>query len=135
MAKRFALVGFFLLASLLVAGCGAGDGPAEVTVTMKEFAFEPDSLSVQAGSQVSLTIINLGALEHNFLIMDAGSEVSGSWSESDRANALLEQQRIAGGETLSVEFTVPSQPGTYQFLCSVPAHLEQGMEGVLTVTE
>jgi uncharacterized cupredoxin-like copper-binding protein len=106
-----------------------------MTVSMEEFAFNPDSLTVPAGSEVNMTINNQGALEHNFIVMNAGSEVTGSWSDADQANAYFEQNQTPAGETVSVRFVAPSQPGTYQFLCSVPAHLEQGMEGVLTVTE
>jgi uncharacterized cupredoxin-like copper-binding protein len=32
-----------------------------------------------------------------------------------------------------IEFTAPTAPGDYPFLCTFPAHYISGMKGVLTV--
>ena len=135
MYKRITLLAALLVAALVAAGCAGGSGPTEVTVNMEEFAFVPDQFSVPAGSEVNLTLTNTGALEHNFIVMNAGSEVEGTWAEADAANAFFTQNQTLAGETVTVTFTAPNEPGEYQFLCSVPAHLEQGMAGTLTVTE
>ena len=124
--------GVLLLAGLLSA-CGGG-GPQQVAVSMREFSFSPDGLSVPAGAEVSLTLRNLGALEHNFHILRLGAEVEESWSEADQAGAYYTQGVIEGGGVETVTFIAPSEPGEYQFLCSIPSHFELGMIGVLTVT-
>jgi uncharacterized cupredoxin-like copper-binding protein len=36
------------------------------------------------------------------------------------------------GQTVVIEFR-PTAPGTYQFFCSVPGHIQAGMNGVLVV--
>ena len=124
--------GMFLAAGLLSA-CGGGS--QQVSVNMREFSFTPDHLTVPAGAEISLTLRNLGALEHNFHFMKLGEEVSETWSEEDEAGAYYSQGVIEGGGVKTVTFTAPNLPGDYQFLCSVPSHFELGMVGVLTVTE
>jgi uncharacterized cupredoxin-like copper-binding protein len=132
MSKKIFLL--TILMAALAAGCGGG-GPVEVTVTLTDFAFEPASFSAPAGAEVSLTIQNNGALEHNFLVMNAGAEVADAWNESeDAANVLFQQTNTAAGTSVTATFTAPTTPGDYQFLCSVPAHFEQGMHGTMTVT-
>jgi len=133
MSKRI-WIGLILILSGLAAGCGGG-GPVAVQVDMSEFSFAPETISAPAGAEIHLTLNNTGALDHNFLLMNAGKEVSGSWSETNAVDAFFTQIQTPGGESITVTFTAPSQPGAYQFLCSVPAHLEQGMTGTFTVTQ
>lgn len=128
----FALAG--LLVVLLGAGCGSS-GRDRVSINMREFSFSPDGFTVPAGAEVTITLNNLGALDHNFHIMESGSEVEDKWEEGDEANALLNQEVIDGGDSVEITFIAPEKPGVYQFLCSVPAHFQQGMAGSMTVTE
>ena len=52
----------------------------------------------------------------------------------DRKGEMLAYTGLAGGgEKVEVTFTVPSQPGTYAFICTFPGHLNQGMKGELVV--
>lgn len=127
------MAGLFMAAGLLSA-CGGG-GPEQVSVSMREFSFSPDQLTVPAGTEVTLTLRNLGALDHNFHFMQLGEEVSESWTDADEAGAYYSQGVIKGGGVETVTFTAPNVPGDYQFLCSIPSHFELGMVGVLTVTE
>ena len=128
----FVLTGMLLAA--IAAGCGSSGGKT-VAVNMREFSFSPAGITVPAGAEVTLNIKNLGALDHNFHIMDLGSEIEDAWEEGDEDRAVVNQDIIPGGETVSLSFTAPTVPGEYQFLCSIPAHFEQGMSGTMTVTE
>lgn len=133
MMKNRIWIGALLLV-LAAAGCG-GSGKAQVAVNMREFGFSPDSLTVPAGSEVSLNVKNLGALEHNLHIMDLGNAISDTWREGDESAAFLNFGHVDGGESRSLTFTAPNAPGEYQFLCSVPSHFELGMHGTITVVE
>lgn len=122
------------LGALALAACSGG-GQTTVSVSMREFSFSPDGLTVPTAAEVTLTLRNLGALEHNFHLMDLGYVVAEAWSETDEQGAFYSHTNVPGGDVETVTFTAPNTPGEYQFLCSVPSHLELGMEGVLTVTE
>ena len=125
----------FLLLSmtmLLLASCG-GSGKS-IALNMREFSFSPDQFTVEAGAEVTLNIKNIGTLDHNMHIMLLGNDVEGQWEEGDEALTLLDLGNLGGGESTSVTFTAPDTPGTYQFVCSVLGHVQQGMMGTMTVT-
>ena len=57
-----------ILALTVLAGCGGGPKPVEVTVTLSEFAFSPNGIQTAPGATVTVTLDNTGALEHNFIV-------------------------------------------------------------------
>ena len=126
-----------IFAVLLSACAGESAQATKVTVTMKEFGFEPNVINVTAGTPVELTLINDGTLEHDFVIevisvKDVSTEgmemdhMSGDHAEYDLHSA------TAAGATSTLTFTV-TEPGTYKIICSVPGHLDAGMTGELIV--
>lgn len=84
----------------------------EIVVVSTEFAFDPDSLELQAGERIALTLVNEGAVIHNLEIPDMGVYVE-----------------APAGATATVEFTVPDGIGAFDFWCSIAGHREAGMEG------
>ncbi len=108
-----------------------GGAGAEITAQVTEFQFTPDSWEVPAGAEVMLTLDNQGTVEHTFLVIADGGRVS---SAGDVGQATPEAQAQAGSRA-EATFTAPSQPGSYQVICTIPGHLESGMEAILTVTE
>jgi len=132
--KKLVMASVFLLVTILVlTGCGGGPRPVEASVTLTDFAYTPNGLEAAPGAEVNVTLDNQGALEHNFIVMNKDITVT-EWADSDQTNVYFEQLALPTGEETVATFIAPMEPGTYQFLCSVPAHLQQGMQGTLTVT-
>ena len=98
------------------AGSPAGEGtPLTIgTRTGTELEFEPDEVSVPAGSHVVLTFENRASLPHNLTF---GAPISA-------ATATV----IEPGASETIEFDAP-EPGDYEFACT----LHPGMGGTLTV--
>jgi plastocyanin len=101
-----------------------GDAPAAsadrgrpLTITGTEFAFTPDELRGRAGEALSVTFHNGGTVPHTFTFPAADVD-TGS---------------VAPGGEMTIGFTVPSQPGTYEVLCSFGGHPEAGMVGRFVV--
>jgi plastocyanin len=78
--------GFALSLALLLAACGSssdggggggggggdgGGGAAGLTITIKDFAFDPDTLSAPGG-QAPVTITNEDSVTHSFTLDDGG---------------------------------------------------------------
>ncbi|HSG80520.1 MAG TPA: plastocyanin/azurin family copper-binding protein [Acidimicrobiia bacterium] len=136
-----ALAAIAVAAALFIALTGPGEGegsgvpetvattaaPVGLTVGMTEFAFEPDTLAVQAGASVTLGLVNTGGIEHNFVIMSTPIAREGDY---DAANAYFERT-LAPGESATVTFTGPAA-GTYQIVCSISGHFTAGMIAELT---
>lgn len=114
----------------VVAGCGgsadkgataapaASKAPAAagavLEVTGSEFSFAPSALKASAG-KTTIRLVNKGVVEHDFTIDDLKIKISAQ-----------------PGKT--AEATVTLKPGTYKSTCTVPGHLQSGMQGTLTVS-
>jgi plastocyanin len=123
-----------LVMILLLAGCvaqprRAAQEPAPEPTQTTGMAGSSDALTFVArdieyaqapseapAGQVSVELVNEGAIEHDVVIEELG----------DQAVAAA-----GGGETATGQ--VGLQPGAYTYYCSVPGHRAAGMEGTLTV--
>ena len=101
-------------------GPAVPDDAQKVTVHAKEYQFDPSSLSLKAGKPAAVTLIDDGALGHDFTVYDpSGNSVSGAVVSA------------SPGGTGTVVFTLPS--GDYTFKCTLPGHEAAGMSGTITV--
>lgn len=137
MLKRIMLS--FVL-TLALSACGGNSAPVtKITVTMKEFTFEPAVINGTADVPVEITLVNEGAIEHDFVIESIPVEdvsTQGASAEDDHmSDDHVEfdlHTSTAANATSILRFT-PTQPGIYKIICSVPGHLEAGMTGELIV--
>jgi len=98
------------------------------------------AITVPAGAQVSIQVINADPDTAHGLVVTASSDVS-SWMPmmTDRpafaGSALwfLGNPTTAGMHTATLTFTATT-PGTYYYLCPVPGHAQKGMTGTFTVS-
>lgn len=88
--------------------------------------FEPDTLTVPAGEQVTLTFSSEGGVEHDFVVEEAAD---GKGSEGD-----LRVAEADPGETTVATFRI-DEPGSYTAYCSIPGHRASGMVAALDVVE
>jgi len=80
--------------------------------------FAVESLSVEAGQPVTLTLQNVGESTHDFTLTDGVAT-----PVKIEANA---------GQSTRGTFVI-NAPGTYEFVCSQPAHALLGMRGTIVV--
>lgn len=116
-------------AALLLAACGGGGSDASaggddgatpaasgsIEVEAGDLYFEQESLAASAG-EVEISLVNVGAVEHDIVIEEAGDEM-----------VVL----AAPGETATG--TIELEAGSYTYYCSIPGH-RTSMEGVLEVS-
>lgn len=101
--------GVLTVALIFLSGCtGSGGTPAQGTdtVAIKNFAFDPQTLTVKAGTTVTWT--NEDAVAHNI--------------RSDTFNS----QELGKGDTFKSKFDTP---GTYEYSCGI----HQSMKGTIIV--
>jgi uncharacterized cupredoxin-like copper-binding protein len=134
-----------VLAALLLTACSSGPQPMQVSMQASEFRFEPSTIEVMAGQQLTVMMQNMGTVEHDFVIQEIPIEATSAESataEPGMAGHTMEgtgmepavHMRALAGMTVSVTFT-PTKPGTYEFYCAVAGHKEAGMVGTLVVRE
>ena len=147
---------------VVAAGCGGGDdrssssdadasntAATEVTVTPvgNKMKFEDTEFTVPAGEEITLTFKNTAtsaAMKHNVVLLtttkeavvnrvgETGMQAAGNEYVPDDDAVLAHTALADPGETVSVTFTAPSDPGDYQYLCTYPGHYVS-MQGTMTV--
>ena len=141
------LVLFLISASAIAASAATkielGTGTAK---NKEEMVFSKDKLTVKAGAKVSLTFKNNASksMMHNFVLVKPGKAQSvidasvaagpdKNWV-ADSADIVTKTPKLVdGGETATIEFTAPSEPGDYPYICTYPGHAT--MKGVMKVTK
>ncbi|MGC4191622.1 MAG: PQQ-binding-like beta-propeller repeat protein [Thermomicrobiales bacterium] len=92
----------------------SGSGSAFEVHTI-DINFDPKELTIPANTDVQVTIVNKGVLQHDFVI-----------------DALkVESKTLNGGDSDTV--TINAAAGEYEYYCSIPGHKEAGMVGKLIV--
>jgi len=132
------LIGLFItiILSLALGACSGGNSGSvstSVNITMTDFQFTPNTFTVPAGQKIAFTATNNGSVEHSFVIMKLGSDLTTNFNDQDQANVYWEKTVIQPGQSVTDSFTAPSEPGTYQIVCAVPGHFEAGMIAKLVV--
>jgi azurin len=123
--------------------------PTEITIrgvgnTMAEMSYDIDNITIDAGKDITITLINDGideAMKHNVVIIYNGyaEEVATKGMKHPENNyvqpqdpAVLASSPMSGpGETVTFTFSI-DKPGTYQYVCTYPGHWSK-MMGFLTV--
>jgi len=112
--------------------------------------FSVTSIEAEAGEEITIKLttksqIPKTAMAHNVVVIDKDANVdevamaSMQARDNDYIAADYKDQIVAatalagGGETVEVTFTVPDQPGDYEFICTFPGHYQAGMKGVISV--
>ena len=92
------------------------EGAAESTVVADDFGFNPETVTIEIGDPVNLTVVNRGVVPHDFVVPGLDLRIP-----------------VSAGEQATVGL-VPASAGSFQILCSYPGHAQQGMVGTLIVT-
>jgi uncharacterized cupredoxin-like copper-binding protein len=134
-----------LISAVLSACNSTADQPnlaprTELTLVATDIVYDANRLEVVAGQPVKLALKNDGVLEHDFSITEiphtgeaeAHEEVAGHDMSGMSVDPEVHVAAPAGGSN-SIEFT-PSEPGEYEYWCTVSGHKEAGMVGTLIVT-
>jgi uncharacterized cupredoxin-like copper-binding protein len=146
--KRAVVMVLFGLLGLGITGCADDDSaPAastavearEVSVMMRDIAFEPDVIELRRGETVRLTFENSGALVHDFSVdsmpmgrMEMTGGTSGDGHGGHGSEAAM-HMALGAGEHGMIEFEA-TEAGEYIYYCNEPGHREAGMHGILRVS-
>ncbi len=155
--NRWLVLGVVATLLVLVTYGGAGGTAKEqkVTIVLSEFKFAPATVTLQAGVPTELTLVNRGAVIHEFSVYatpPAGKKIT-EWDEWVIPNTyfqgigevkseirgfgttngtVLFEFEVPKGRSVMIRF-VPTRKGTFEMGCHQEGHYEAGMKGVLVV--
>lgn len=109
-----------------------------------------EAIEAEPGEELRInlrTISNMPptAMSHNLALVDLGTDVDAFARESLAArdndyispnfedNVIVATAMLGDGESDTITFTVPEEPGEYDYICTFPGHFAGGMVGKLIV--
>ncbi len=114
-------------------------------------AYDKTELTGRAGARVSLTLSNIDSplqQPHNFVLVKPGkldavgalatamitdpTAIDKNYIPEQSTDILAYTPLVHPGESVTIEFLLPAQPGDYPFLCTFPGHWLQ-MRGTFHV--
>jgi azurin len=128
-----------------------GGGPVTINMKVVEHLMQYDKklVTLKAGQKVTLNLDNPDGMQHNLVIIKPGtlSKVGAAADALARdpngaeknyvpqvPEVLWATKLLGTGESATLEFTAPTVPGDYIFVCTFPGHW-RGMNGILRVTQ
>ena len=81
---------------------------------------------VYANQEISLALVNNGAIEHEFTILKQGAVASIPFDHEKQAGDILVEYKLGAGQTGNYKFSLPAQ-GTYNVICAIQGHMETEM--------
>jgi len=142
-----------VLLLLTVLGLSACDRARASGVTLElssqgdQLAFNQTTFQVSRGEALTVIFRNRSkALQHNWVLVKGDDGVADQVSETaltaglaqeailvDNAQVLAHTKLLQSGEAATINFTAPTEPGSYTYLCTFPGHYLIGMKGTLVV--
>ena len=96
---------------------------------MRDNSFDPDELTVRAGSTVTFDITNEGRAIHNLHLAGPGGDYTEDFCDGS-GDPCSDPNRVPGGTTATLTWEVPPSPGEVDFRCDF--HPQQ-MTGTITI--
>ena len=129
-----------------------GNNHTEITITGNDsMMFDVKQFSVSAGTDFKLTFKNIGNLQkiamgHNLVVLKkdvtaiafgqkvlaAGGSATNPLPDSVKGDVLVATKLLGPGETEELNFTIPTETGSYEYVCTFPGHFAM-MRGVMEV--
>ncbi len=150
MLKRFAVfaLGAVAFASVLIPAQAADPKKVEISAT-DQMKYDVTDITVKVGQPLTITLTNNGslpkaAMAHDLVVLRLGTDAPAYVAESSKhaaenylapelADKVLRATKLLGpGDSDTITFT-PKAAGSYEFVCTFPAHYAAGMKGTIIV--
>ncbi|MFC2948078.1 plastocyanin/azurin family copper-binding protein [Virgibacillus sediminis] len=104
-----------------------------LVVQAEEYSFSPTHTAIMAGEEVTITLENIGEVEHDLQIKELKADMmvrETSYNHQNSNNDI--HVHTMPGDKQAISF-IPVTPGKYSYVCKIPGHAEAGMIGVIEV--
>jgi len=110
-----------------------------------QLSYDVTEIHAKPGEQLALRYVNQSDMVHNLVVVQSQEDINpvgiaamGALAKDfipqDKMDRIVAYTKLAApGETVVLEFTVPSTAGVYPYVCTVSGHFSL-MQGRLVVT-
>ena len=108
----------------------------KVTIELGEMYFSPKDFSLVAGKPYIVTVVNKGAVKHEFTAEEFFPTVAFRKAEDASGEFKAPTPReveVFSGKQVDL-YLIPTKAGTFDLKCEIEGHFEAGMFGTITVT-
>jgi plastocyanin len=116
--------------SLTLSGNATAQPVPVIGISLTDYAFTPNTLSLNEGSSYRIAFTNNEAKDHNFSA--PGFFGASQIAAGDQAKIKGGSVEVGSGQTVEINVT-PSRAGSYAFICTHFMHSMMGMHGTITV--
>lgn len=146
------IIGLCVSAAVFLVGCGGGGSDADTSAEYTDdgrriievqgndqMRFNVSEIRVNAGEPLQVTFHNVGrmpkeSMGHNWVLFESmpdsdlnsiamqAARRSPDYLPEDRSSIIAHTDILGPGESETIEFDAPSEPGTYVFACTFPGH-------------
>jgi plastocyanin len=135
-----------LVAGVGMEACAAESETILVRTMQAQMKFDQAEIAVEPGAKIKLVLENIDDLPHNIVFFKPGTDVVAvsnkqmekpeealkrNWLPDD-PRVWLNSRMLNPKEKQELEFTAPTEPGVYPYMCSFPGHVLT-MQGKLVV--
>lgn len=140
----------YLLFALLSTTAFATQARTVKIIVQDSLRFSVEEIIAKPGEELTVTLVNntklpAMAMSHNFVLLKksadphafdqaAAQAQDNDYIPKSKADEIIAHTKlVSGGESDSVTFKAPTEPGTYLYICTFPGHFAAGMKGTLVV--
>ncbi|HET6655114.1 MAG TPA: plastocyanin/azurin family copper-binding protein [Gammaproteobacteria bacterium] len=140
----------YLLFALLSMTAFATQARTVKIIAQDSLRFSVDEIIAKPGETLTIKLVNntklpAMAMSHNFVLLKnsadphAFDQAASQAKDTDyipksKADEIIAHTGlVSGGESDTVTFKAPTEPGTYLYICTFPGHFPAGMKGSLVV--
>ncbi|MEZ5299270.1 MAG: GDSL-type esterase/lipase family protein [Verrucomicrobiales bacterium] len=118
-----------------------------IKTVVEKMSYDKKEITVKAGKKVQLTFANPDFMPHNLIVVQPGAvqeiamQAQELGAEGFKVGFIPKNDKIIAhtdmldnGKHQTIEFTAPSKPGKYEYVCSFPGHWVL-MRGVMKVVK
>lgn len=115
-----------------------------------QMKFDVVAIEAKPRQKVTVTLKNVGTMPkmsmgHNFVLLEkdvdppkfveaSQTQMANDFIAPELKGKVIANTKLLGpGESETISFAAPKEPGAYTYICSFPGHFAIGMKGVLTV--
>lgn len=122
----------FLAIALSACGNIYDEATTSPTITLDDFNFDPEKVTIPANEDITITLINNGTKGHKWALMTR--PVESPFDASDEGNIFFAIE-VEAGETTATTFRSPATAGEYEMVCAIPGHPEVGLIGKIIIVQ